>query len=83
MGHLVVTERKSWANEQCSRRECLEISAIPESVTDNALEDKIQWILRGIDAETDTENIESWHRLKGKGSKGKVILKFFKRKDAE
>ena len=39
MGHLVVTERKSWANEQCSRRECLEI---PESVTDNALEDKIQ-----------------------------------------
>ena len=42
MGHLVVTERKPWANEQCSRRECLEISAIPESVTDNALEDKIQ-----------------------------------------
>ena len=42
MGHLVVTERKSWANKQCSRRECLEILAIPESVTDNALEDKIQ-----------------------------------------
>ena len=83
MERLVVTERKCWANEQYSRRECLEISGIPESVSDNALEDKIQGVLRGIDAEVDTENIESCHRLKGKGSKGRVILKLSKRKDAE
>ena len=38
---LVVTERKCWANEQYSRRECLEISAITEAVSDNAYEDKI------------------------------------------
>ena len=80
---LVVTERKCWANEQYSRRECLEISGIPESVSDNALEDKIQGVLRGIDVEVDTENIESGHHLKGKGSNGKVILKLSKRKDAE
>ena len=80
---LVVTERKCWANEQYSRRECLEISDIPESVSDNTLEDKIQGVLRGIDVEVDTENIESCHRLKGKGNKGKVILKLSKRKDAE
>ena len=55
---LVVTERKCWANEQYSRRECLEISGIPESVSDDALEDKIQGVLRGIDVEVDTENIE-------------------------
>ena len=80
---LVVTERKRWANEQYSRRECLELSGIPESVSDNALEDKIQGVLRGVYAEVDTENIESCHRLKGKGNKGRVILKLSKRKDAE
>ena len=32
MERLVVTEQKCWANEQYSRRECLEISGIPESV---------------------------------------------------
>ena len=73
----MVTERKCWANEQYSRRECLEISGISESVSDNALEDKIQGVLRGTDVEVDTENIES------KGNKGKVILKLSKRKDAE
>ena len=79
MERLVVTERKCYANEQYSRRECLQISGIPESVSDNAFEDKIQGVLRGID----TENIESCHRLKGNGSKGRVILKLSKRKDAE
>ena len=63
---LVVTERKYWANEQYSRRERLEIYGIPESVNDNALEDKIQEVLRGIDVEVDTENIELCHRVKGK-----------------
>ena len=72
---LVVTERKCWLNEQYPRRKCLEISSIPESVSDNAFKDKIHRVLREIDAEVDTENIESCHRLKGKGSKGRVILK--------
>ena len=63
--HLVVTERKCWANEQYSRREYLEISGIPESVSDNTLEDKIQEVLRGTD-EVDTENIKSCHHLKRK-----------------
>ena len=83
MERLVVPEQKCWANEQYSRRECLEISGIPESVSDNALEDEIQGILRGIDAEVDTENIELCHHLNGKGSKGRVILKLSKREDAE
>ena len=63
MERLVVTERKCWANEQYSRRECLEISGIPESVNDNALEDKIQGVLREIDVEVDTENIKLCHHL--------------------
>ena len=80
---LVVTERKCWANEQYIKRGCLEISGIPELVNDNALEDKIQGALRGINVELYTENIELCHHLKGKGSKVRVILKLSKRNDAE
>ena len=83
MERLLVTERKCWVNEQYSTRECLEISGIPESVSDNSLEETIQGVLRGIVAEVDTENIESSHRLKEKGSKRRVILKLSRRKDAE
>ena len=80
---LVVTERKYWVNEQYLRRECLEISGIPESVTDNSFADKIQAVSRGINVEVDSENVESYHRLKGKESKWSVILKLSKRKDAK
>ena len=73
--NVKLVERLVVTDEQYSRRECLEISGIPESVSDNALEDKIQGVLRGIDVEVDTENIELCHHLKGKASKGKVILK--------
>ena len=66
---LVVTERTYWVNEQYLRRECLEISGIPESVTDKSLADKIQAVSRGINVEVDSENVESYHRPKGKGSK--------------
>ena len=29
---LILAERKCWANEQYSRRECLEMSGIPKSI---------------------------------------------------
>lgn len=38
VGRLVVTEQKCWANEQYSKKECLEISVIHESVSDKALD---------------------------------------------
>ena len=56
-----------------TKRKC-----IPESVSDNALEDKVLGVLRGIDVEVDIENIESCYRLKGK-----VIPKLSKRKDTD
>ena len=34
-------ERQCWANEQYFRRECMEISGVPESVTYNDLEGKV------------------------------------------
>ena len=62
---------KCSANEQYSRRECLEISSIHESVSENAFEDNTQGVLRGIDVKVHTENIELCHCIKGKGNKGK------------
>ena len=79
---LVAAEQKFQANEQYSRRNYLKISVIPESVSDNALEDKIQGVLTGIDVEVDTDNFEQYHCLKGKGNKGRVILKLT-RKETE
>ena len=48
---LLVTEQTCW------REKYLEISGIPESVSDSAMEDKIQEVLRGINIEVDTKNI--------------------------
>ena len=61
----------------------MKIPGIPESISDNALENKIQGVLRGIDVEVDTENIEPFHGQKRKRINGKVILKHSKRKDAD
>ena len=63
---LVVAERKCWVSEQYLKRKCLKVLGISELVNDNALEDKIQGVLRGIDVEVGRENMESCHRLKGK-----------------
>ena len=80
---LVVTERKCWANKQYSRRECLKISGIPESVSDDLFEDKIIGVLREIDVEVNTKSIESCYCQKGKKYKGKLILRLSTRKDAD
>ena len=61
---LVTMERRCYANEQYSRRECLEISGIPASVADKDLESKVLEILE----ETDVP-IEDCHRLPSKIAK--------------
>ena len=42
---LILVEKKHWANEQYSRRECLEIWGVRESIQDNDLEDCVVKIL--------------------------------------
>ena len=39
--YIKTLERKCYENEQYSRRECLEISGIPGSIADNALEETV------------------------------------------
>ena len=78
---LILVERKCWANEQYSRRECLEISGIPESIQDDDLEDCVTKIFNECDTPVDPANIEACHRLKSKARPKKVIIKLSKRKD--
>ena len=61
---LTKVQRKCWANEQYSRRECLAISGIPDIISQNDLESKVYDIFRECDADIDPVNIKACHRLK-------------------
>ena len=78
---LILVERKCWANEQYSCRECLEISGIPESIQDDDLEGCVTKIFNECDTPVDPANNEVCHRLKSKARPKKLIIKLSKRKD--
>ena len=76
-------ERKCWENEQYSKRKCIEISGIPQSIEQIDLERTVLNVFDKIDAPVDPQNIEACHRLKSddNGRSNKVIVKFNNRKD--
>ena len=78
---ITTMERQCWANNQYSRRECLEISGIPENIENKDLENLIFKIFEKIDISVDPENVEDCHWVKTQRSK-KVIIKLSRRKDA-
>ena len=79
---VVSLERQTWSNSQYSRRECLELSGIPETVENKDLEGTELGIFEKLDVMVDQSNIEDCHWIKpSKGAK-KVIVKLSRRKDA-
>ena len=52
-------ECQCWAKDQYSRRECLEISDVPEFLADNDLGGKVLKLLEKIDVEVHPDNIEA------------------------
>ena len=74
-------ESRCYANEQYSRRECLEISGIPAIVADRDLESKVSKILEEINVSVDSNLVEVCQRLPSKGLSKKVIVKLNRRKD--
>ena len=74
-------ERQCWANNQCSRRGCLEISGIQENIENNDLENLKLQIFENIDISVDPGNAEDCHWVKTQSSK-KVIITLSRRKDA-
>ena len=76
-------ERKCWENEQYSRRECIEILGIPQSIEQLDLEKTVLHVFDKIDAPVEPRNIGACHRLKpdDSGRSNKVTWKFSKSKD--
>ena len=76
-------ERKCWENGQYSRRECKEISGIPQSIKQIDLERPVLNVFDKKDAPVEPQNTEACHRLKSddNGRSNKIIVKFSKRKD--
>ena len=77
---VVALERQCWGNNQYSRRECLEITGVPDSVSNVDLEKTTIKIFDKLDVAIDPSNIEDCHWLKSNGPK-EVIIKFARHKD--
>ena len=58
-----ILERKCAANEQYSRRECLEISGIPDSISNNNLEETVLKIFNETGVTVNSRDVEACHRL--------------------
>ena len=78
---LVDMARQCWANAQYSRRECLEVVGIPNSVHNNKLEEKVFTIFKKIGSEVSPRDTEACHHLKKDNDK--VIVKFSRCKNCE
>ena len=76
-----ILERKCAANEQYSRRECLVISGIPDSIPNNNLEETVLKIFNETGVTVNSRDVEACHRLNQKANPKKVIIKLSKTKD--
>ena len=76
-----ILERKCAANEHYSRRECLELSGIPDSIPNNNLEETVLKIFNETGVTVNSRDVEACHRLNQKANPKKVIIKLSKRKD--
>ena len=71
-------ERDSYASQQYSRRDTIEIVGMPENVTNESLEAKSIEIMKAIGANPSPQNIQACHRI----GKNATIIKFVNRKTA-
>ena len=79
---VVSLERQTWSNSQYSRRECLELSGIPETIENKDLEGTVLGIFEKLDVMVDPSNVEDCHWIKSSKGAKKVIAKLSRRKDA-
>ena len=70
-------EREMYAMSQYSRRECIEVVGIPQTVDDTILKNKVCSILESIGVQVTPDKIEACHRLR---KKERTIVKFSSRK---
>ena len=77
---LVDMERQCWANAQYSRRECLEVVGIPQSVKDDELENVVIQVANKVGVTICERDMQAVHRI---GKEGRTIVKFSNRKDCQ
>ena len=73
-------ERNMHRLDQYSRRECIEIAGVPNSITNNLLEEYVILIFEKLGVVIEAMDIVVCHRL---GGIGRVIVKLLNRKDAQ
>ena len=54
-------ERQCWSNSQYSRRECLELTGIPETSDNNTLESTVLKIFERLEVKVDLSNVKDCH----------------------
>ena len=59
-------ERQCWSNSQYSRRECLEVTGIPDSNQSKDLEQAVLKVFEKLEVMVDTANVEDCHWIKTK-----------------
>ena len=80
--YIKTLERKCYENEQCLRRQCLEVSDIPGNIADNALDETVLDLFWKCYVPVDPSNVEDCHQLKStNNAPRKVITKLSKQKD--
>ena len=78
--YVTKLQRQCWANAQYSRRECLEITGIPQNIEHNQLEGKVIQVLYKVGCNI-SDNAEACHRISSKSDQ--VIITFFRRKECQ
>ena len=78
---MISLERQCWSNSQYFRRECLEITGLPDSLNNENLEEKTQMIFEELEVIVDSSKVEDCHWLPGNRN-NRFIIKLSKRKDA-
>ena len=58
---VVSLDRQTWSNSQYSRRECLELSSIPETIENKDLKGTVFVIFEKLDVMVDPSNVGDCH----------------------
>ena len=79
---MINMERQCWSNNQYSRRECRDVTGIPDSTESIDLEQTILKVFEKLEVMVDTANVEDCHWIKTSNGSKKMIIKLSQRKDA-
>ena len=73
-------EWQRWPNTKYSKRECIEVVGIANSVNNNELEDKLLSAFQKIGCKISPRELEACHRLRKNNDR---VMKFSRRKHCE